>query len=99
MELIVLLFMVVALIGFIIGLSLAGRIADNKIDEMRKEMQLDCEEPNMWIDGVWYTETELENKFHEMQMEIEELKKSVDIYRTMANNAMLERNDESEVCD
>ena len=91
--------MIVALIGFIIGLSLAGRIADNKIDEMRKEMQLDCEEPNMWIDGVWYTETELENKFHEMQMEIEELKKSVDIYRTMANNAMLERNDESEVCD
>ena len=99
MELIVLLFMIVALIGFIIGLSLAGRIADDKIDRMRKEMQLDCEEPNMWIDGVWYTETELENKFHEMQMEIEELKKSVDIYRTMANNAMLERNDESEVCD
>ena len=99
MEIIVLLFMIVALIGFIIGLSLAGRIADNKIDGMRKEMQLDCEEPNMWIDGIWYTETELENKFHEMQMEIEELKKSVDIYRTMANNAMLERNDESEVCD
>lgn len=99
MELIVLLFMLVALIGFLIGLSLAKRIAENKIDEMRKEMQLDCEEPNMWIDGVWYTETELENKFHDMQIEIEELKKSVDIYRTMANNAMLERNDESEVCD
>lgn len=99
MELIVLLFMIVALIGFIIGLSLAKRIAENKIDEMRKEMQLDCEEPNMWIDGIWYTETELENKFHEMQFEIEELKKSVDIYKTMANNAMLERNDESEVYD
>ena len=99
MEIIVLLFMLVALIGFLIGLSLAKRIAENKIDEMRKEMQLDCEEPNMWIDGNWYTEVELENKFHEMQSEIEELKKSVDIYRTMANNAMLERNDESEVCD
>ena len=96
---IVVIFMIVALIGFIIGLSLADRIAQNKIDEMRKEMQLDCEEPNMWIDGVWYTEVELENKFHEMQDEIEELKKSVDIYKTMANNAMLERNDESEVYD
>ena len=99
MELIVLLFMIVALIGFLIGLSLAKRIAENKIDEMRKEMQLDCKEPNMWIDGNWYTEAELESKFHEMQIEIEELKKSVDIYRTMANNAMLERNDESEVYD
>lgn len=96
---IVVIFIIVALIGFIIGLSLADRIAQNKIDEMRREMQLDCEEPNMWIDGVWYTEVELENKFHEMQDEIEELKKSVDIYKTMANNAMLERSDESEVYD
>jgi hypothetical protein len=84
---------------FLMGLAFANKIAQNTLDEKRSEMQLDCEEPNMWIDGVWYTETELENKFHEMQMEIEELKKSVDIYRTMANNAMLERNDESEVCD
>lgn len=92
--------MIVALIGFIIGLSLAGRIAENKIDEMRKEMQLDCEEPNMWIDGVWYTEVELENKFHEMQDEIRELKKSNEIYRTMANNALsVIHDEEGEVTD
>ena len=91
---------VIACLGcFVLGLSFAKKIAEEEIEEKRSEMQLDCEEPNMWIDGVWYTETELENKFHEMQMEIEELKKSVDIYRTMANNAMLERNDESEICD
>lgn len=96
---IVVIFIIVALIGFIIGLSLADRIAQNKINTMRSEMQLDEKEPNMWIDGAWYTEIEVEAKFHEMQDEIEELKKSVDIYKTMANNAMLERNDESEVYD
>ena len=100
MEIIVILFMIVALIGFLIGLSLAKRIAENKIDEMRKEMQLDCKEPNMWIDGNWYTEVELENKFHEMQDEIRELKKSNEIYRTMANNALsVIHDEEGEVTD
>lgn len=98
-TLFMLLFIISNTLSYLLGLWFAKRIAENKLEEMRSEMQLDVEEPNMWIDGVWYTETELENKFHEMQFEIEELKKSVDIYRTMANNAMLERNDESEVCD
>lgn len=85
---------------FIMGLKFAERIAENKIDEMRKEIQLDCEEPNMWIDGIWYTEAELENKFHEMQDEIRELKKSNEIYRTMANNALsVIHDEEGEVTD
>lgn len=84
---------------FLMGLAFANKIAQNILDEKRSEMQLDYKEPNIWIDGVWYTEVELENKIHEMQFEINELKKSVDIYRTMANNAMLERKDESEVFD
>lgn len=93
-----LLFIVSNILSYLLGLWFAKRIAEDKVDRMRDEMQLG-EEPNMWIDGQWYTESEIENKIHEMQFEIEELKKSVDIYKTMANNAMLERNDESEVYD
>jgi hypothetical protein len=93
-----LLFIVSNILSYLLGLWFAKRIAEDKIQRMRDEMQLG-EEPNMWIDGEWYTEIEVEAKFHEMQDEIEELKKSVDIYKTMANNAMLERNDESEVYD
>ena len=40
------------LVGFLIGLSLAGRIADHKIKEMRLEMDLDADtgRPNDEID-------------------------------------------------
>lgn len=92
------LFIVSNTLSYLLGLWFAKRIAEDKVDRMRDEMQLG-EEPNVWIDGQWYNESEIENKFHEMQDEIRELKKSVDIYRTMADNAMLVRKDESEVCD
>lgn len=42
----------------------------------RNELDIDSEEVNMYIDGKWYSESEIIAMVHEMQDKIKELEKS-----------------------
>lgn len=96
--LIVVVFAIVCMLCVVIGVIIGYLVCRKDIEEKREEMELN-DEINIWINGQCYNESEIINLFGEMQDEIKELKKSAEFYRTMADNAMLERNDESEVCD
>lgn len=57
-------------------------IAYNWIEaqELRKELDIDSEECNVYIDGKWYSESEVIAMVHEMQDKIKELEESNEFY-------------------
>ncbi len=89
--------MLACLFSYIVGIAIGSLSAQSKLEEARKELQL--EDSDVFINGKWYSEPEVEAKFNEMQKEIKELKKQNEFLRAAADNAKLERKDESEVFD
>jgi hypothetical protein len=74
--------MVIILIFLFILYLLFLCIAYNWIEaqELRKELDIDSEECNVYIDGKWYSESEVIAMVHEMQDKIKELEKSNEFY-------------------
>ena len=74
--------MVIILITLFILYLLFLCIACNWIEaqELRKELDIDSEECNVYIDGKWYSESEVIAMVHEMQDKIKELEESNEFY-------------------
>ena len=72
----------IALITLFILYLLFLCIAYNWIEaqELRNELDIDSEECNVYIDGKWYSESEVIAMVHEMQERIKELEKSNELY-------------------
>ena len=89
----------IALITLFILYLLFLCIAYNWIEaqELRNELDIDSEECNVYIDGKWYSESEVIAMVHEMQERIKELEKSNELYLEHIKNHKEE--DDKEVFD
>ena len=83
------------IILFILYLLFLG-IAYNWIEaqELRNELDIDSEECNMYIDGKWYSESEIIAMVHDMQNKIKELEESNEFYLEHIRNHKEEKGDE-----
>lgn len=90
---VILLIVIVLFICYLLFLCIACNWIDAQ--ELRSELDIDSEEIRMYIDGKWYSESEVIAMVHEMQDKIRELEKSNEFYLEHIRN----HKDDREVYD
>ena len=92
-PMVILLIVIVLFICYLLFLCVACDWIDAQ--ELRSELDIDSEEVRMYIDGKWYSESEIIAMVHEMQDKIKELEKSNEFYLEHIRN----HKDDREVYD
>lgn len=74
-------FLIIAVVLFVLYLIFLCVIYDIfEAQELRSELDLDSEEIKMYIDGKWYSESEVVALVYELQKRIRELEKLNEFY-------------------
>lgn len=74
-------FLIIAVILFVLYLIfLCVMYNVFEAQELRSELDIDSEEVKMYIDGKWYSESEIIALVYELQKRIKELEKSNEFY-------------------